>query len=201
MLKLHVKEGLLHRPCIIDHFNRNQMKKILLILSAILSLAAYQSHAQCDQYAGTILQTNNPIINLADLARKTAPMLWFSPDEPYLYDENKEIRIPMALPVDEPGNKPVVYYKLTYVYSMDRIDKEELDYSLQEVLHLDILNGFDLNFYYYFDKETGVGSHKHDIESMSIQFNVIQNDGCPEGKYSIVAQLVVAHALIDEFKI
>ena len=170
------------------------MKKILVILSAIFSLAAYQSNAQCDQYAGTILQTNNPIINLADLARKTAPMLWFSPDEPYLYDENKEIRIPMALPVDEPGNKPVVYYKLTYVYSMDRIDKEELDYSLQEVLHLDILNGFDLNFYYYFDKETGVGSHKHDIESMSIQFNVIQNDGCPEGKYSIVAQLVVAHA-------
>lgn len=138
--------------------------------------------------------SNEPEVRLIDIVRNAAPILWFSPDEKILFNEQGKIRIPMALPVDTPTTHPVVYYKLAYLYTFNKLKKEQLDYSPTEKVDLEKFNGMDIIYYYYFDRETGLGSHHHDIESMFIQFEVITDPLCKEGKFQVVANRIVANA-------
>ena len=169
------------------------MNRVILFI-LVISTINIKLFAQCSERPGILYETNDPMVQLADIARSSAPMLWFSPDEEILFDDDGKIRIPMALPIDEPGKKPVVYYKFTFLYTNEKIKKEELSYSTQKNIDLSAINGFDMVYYYYFDEETGLGSHKPDIESMSIQFNIEVDENCTLGKYKVVASRVVGHA-------
>jgi len=152
---------------------------------------------QCDiDHPGLIWSSSDPYISFYDLAVHAAPMLWFSPDEMLLYDENGHIQLPQPFPF-ETGEGPIVYYKIRSVYGEDdnpftshtAIKKQDF-----KVLDLNKVNAIDLDFFYYFEVETGLGSHPHDIESMTLQISIERNPNCPDEKYGIIIHRVIGRA-------
>lgn len=168
------------------------LHKVSIFLITFLILS--ELRAQCLEYPGTIYQSNDTLVSVSEISRNAAPMLWFSPDEPNLFDNRGKIRMPMALPVDQQAKRPVVYYKITYIYFDKRIRKSEFQYDPQSQIDLSKINGFDMTFYYYFDEESGLGNHQHDIESTSLQFSVLNDTSCTTAKYKIATSRVIAHA-------
>ena len=175
------------------------MKKVLKrVFTLVLGMSfTIQCFAICpDYFGGMIWKGNEPNISFRDLATHAAPMLWFSPDEPLLYNETGEIQLPQPFPFEE-ADKPVVYYKIRKLYSIDLDPYVQNSENLQQdfrLLDLDEVTGLDLDYYYYFERETGLGSHPHDIESMTLQIRVIRTFDCPDYKYAIIVKRVIARA-------
>jgi len=146
--------------------------------------------------SGIIWKSKDPFVSFYDLAVNAAPMLWFSPDEILLYDEDGNIQLPQAFPFEE-SQSPVVYYKIRNLYAEGRTPyavngaKNEKDFR---VIDLRDVVALDLDFYYYFEEETGLGSHPHDIESMTLQIQVLDVPNCTEYKYGIAIKRVIARA-------
>ena len=86
--------------------------KYYLFLFPLTLFTQFVGNAQCSDAPGIVYQTNADRITLDKLARLTAPMLWFSPDEQKLYDEDGNIQLPQRFPFDDNESAPVVYYKV-----------------------------------------------------------------------------------------
>ncbi len=146
---------------------------------------------------GIIWKGTDNHISFEKLAAFAAPMLWFSPDEILLYDKDGNKQLPKAFPFEKEGKTPIVYYKLRNVYGIDKelavLHSESLDPRLK-LLDLSQVKAIDLDFYYYFAKETGPTGHDHDIESITIQLRVEEVTFCPEYSYAITAKKVTARA-------
>ena len=152
--------------------------------------------SQCpDNADGVVWKGNHNLISFEELASLAAPMLWFSPDELLLYDSEHKKQLPNAFPFEE-YNGPVVYYKYRNIYTSKSVDysDEELNTKGLELINLDHVQAIDLDFFYYFEKETGLGSHDHDIESVALQMAIIKDPSCTNNKYGIAVKLVTARA-------
>ncbi|MEE9371698.1 MAG: hypothetical protein V3V00_01465 [Saprospiraceae bacterium] len=170
------------------------MRKFLF---AGLFLFPFTINSQCvADNPGIIWQSNDSFVSFYDLASHAAPMLWFSPDEKLLYDEEGHIQLPEAFPFEK-SDGPIIYYKIRSLYADGKkpyaVNSSEKDTNFK-ILDLNDVAAIDLDFYYYFEKETGLGSHLHDIESMALQLSILRTPKCPDYKYSIVVDKVIARA-------
>ena len=59
-------------------------------------------------------------MTIQKFAEASAPILWFSPDEPLLMDETgKDIRLPEVFPFEQAPDAPVVYYRIRSVLAKE----------------------------------------------------------------------------------
>jgi hypothetical protein len=156
------------------------------------------SLGQClEDTPGVIWEGKENLISFETLALHAAPMLWFSPDEIELYDKDGNIRLPEAFPFEEPGDEPIVYYKIRHVYGLDDelsvINPDSKDMGLK-LLNLRQVKAIDLDFYYYFEKETGPASHLHDIESIALRIKILDVSECSDFNYAIAVTKVTGRA-------
>ena len=174
--------------------------KIVLIRYLFFSFVLLYSgslSSQCEEVLpGTIWKSPLSRISVENLAFHAAPMLWFSPDEIELFDVTGKIQLPDAFPFEK-ESQAVVYYKIRNIYSHLKnpyVDETEKLQQGQRVLDLNEVTAIDLDFYYYFEKETGLGSHPHDIESITLQIQIDKELLCLESAYRIVVDKVTARA-------
>lgn len=156
----------------------------------------------CDynRYQSVVWSGVDPKMTVQELAAYCAPVLWFSPDEPLLNgDKGKDLKLPEPLPFEENPGSAVVYYQVLNILSATDAAKpayipDEKDIN-NSIIDLSQTAGIDIEYYFYYHAEVGVGSHKHDIESAEFQI-VIWNreDRCETCKYSLVITKTIARA-------
>ena len=150
---------------------------------------------------GVIWRGNNNMLLFDTLAHYAAPMLWFSPDEKFLYNEKDQKQLPNAFPFEKESNlhhknHPVVYYKIRNVYASDKsgaTSEKDRNTRTSSSINLDKVRALDFDYYYYFEKETGLDAHPHDIESVIFHLEVKKVTGCPY-KYTVVVDKVIGRA-------
>jgi len=148
---------------------------------------------------GIVWEGTDPSLTFERLAALCGPILWFSPDEPLLHrKKGPDIMIPQPLPFDPPSDGPVVYYRLRTVYvkpgKPDGAVEENPDSRNDSILRLDVIDGIDLDYFFYYESETGHGAHTHDVESVEFKVNVIQSEVEGTNRYSLKVERVVARA-------
>jgi hypothetical protein len=140
----------------------------------------------------------SPRMTIERLAAYCAPVIWFSPDEPLLMERTgKAITIPDAFPFEPPGAGPVVYYRVRSLqtrsgsgsaYSPAAADRGASVIDLAQVA------GLDLDYFFYYSAEMGLGAHAHDVESAQLQVVVWKRDRCKEAPYHLVVTRVLGKA-------
>jgi hypothetical protein len=142
---------------------------------------------------------DDPRMSIERLAAYCAPVLWFSPDEPLLDGaRGKEIMIPAAFPFEDSTSTPVVYYRVRHV--LQRVDASGSAFQPHPagkgagIVDLSKVAGIDLDFFFYYPSEAGLGGHKHDVESAEFQLFVWRRDECESPKYHLVVGTVTGKA-------
>ena len=169
-----------------------------LVTFALLSLfICVDIFAICpENLDGIIWKGKETSLSFQELAAYAAPMLWFSPDEPLLCKKYNDKPIPEPFPF-ETADKPVVYFKIKTLYAENKtLLKQELGFKDHEdqIIDLKTVRAIDLNYYYYFSKDIGLGTHPHDIEYITLQMQVVQTLDCPDYDYAIAVKTVIAKA-------
>ncbi len=142
---------------------------------------------------------NNPKMNIEQLAAYCGPILWFSPDEPLLAGtEGSEILFPEPFPFEEPAATPVVYYRIRTILIREDADGpayilHPTDKSLS-MIDLYQVTGIEMDYFFYYHTEEGMGSHEHDVESVQFTLQVWRREDCREYPYNIVVTRVVGKA-------
>jgi hypothetical protein len=137
-------------------------------------------------------------LSLSELAAACGPVLWFSPDEPLLDGKTRPeaIDIPTAFPFEGPTDRPVVYYRLRTILTDG--GGEPLDRSLsrdpEALLHLEHVTAIDLDYFFYYPSEEGLGGHLHDVESVEMKLAVLRIEGCENCSWAIFVQRINAKA-------
>lgn len=170
---------------------------LLLMIICIICFPTTFLKSQCVTDPGVIHTTSDNKISIDLIAEKAAPMLWFSPDEPRLYNEEGKIQIPEAFPFDQEMDKPVVYYKIRKVYTEQkriRLLSGATTSNRSTFFDLSKMAALEIEYYFYYKEETGLGGHPHDLESTQIQIQIIHTPHCPLYKYALVAKRVIARA-------
>ncbi|HLM58654.1 MAG TPA: hypothetical protein VK422_21300 [Pyrinomonadaceae bacterium] len=130
---------------------------------------------------------DQPGMNLDDLAKLAAPILWFSPREPLIVGKQGGVEIPSKLsPKDDTaGNVPVVYYRVSKVErdpSNPRRDKEiEKEFVHDKKVVFGHVRGLTLRYYFYYPEDVGFNRHPHDLEfiKLYIRFSQVDDSGAP----------------------
>jgi len=148
--------------------------------------------------AGVVWAGTDTLMTLERLAAYCGPVLWFSPDEPLLdhVRHPSEINIPEPFPFEEPTDDPVVYYRFrTLIKSEDGVafypDANNFNNSLVD---LSQISGIDLDFFFYYHAEEGLGGHEHDVEAVEMKLAIIRQPECAECRYVITIQQVIGKA-------
>ncbi len=139
-----------------------------------------------------------PTLTFAEIAAHAAPILWFSPDEPLLrgLQRPQQIDIPMAFPFQEDPGGPVVYYRVREIAQGSQtgpaVTPDPADRG-DATVHLDRVTALDLDFFFYYPSEEGLGGHVHDVEALEIKLVVLRQPRCEECRYGLA--LIHANAL------
>jgi len=170
----------------------------------VISIAgpALGTHSECCQIEDgqkIIWSGTDPIMTYQELASYCGPILWFSPDEPNLERATgKDIRIPMAFPFEEQVDSPLVYYMVRTLLTRGNNEDPAIhrDYSnrLDTEIDLRVLVGIDLDYFFYYPTEEGLGAHKHDVESVFLKLFVHHCKNCTEDSYAIFIERTIAKA-------
>ncbi len=187
--------------------------KLLPLLIALVFFLTNQFYGK-EMSSGTDCQTvlkqpgiiwygSNPQMTFAQLAAYIGPILAFSPDEPLLEGtKGAEIRLPETMYFEEKPDAPVVYYRVKTVFYKRGGEKSvevHPDDLNQSRLDLANINAIDLEYFFYYTREAGVGAHPHDIESVQFKLEVLHFDSktCQDYSYAIrvVKIIALAHGL------
>lgn len=108
---------------------------------------------------------------LPQLAGLVAPVLWFSPDEPLLLDGD---RLPHRHPCDAGTDDGVVYYQTRRIRlrGPSRVTVPEHE----DPGFFDKVDSFAIRFYFYYDRDFGVGRHPHDLEVVEMEISLGRDD-------------------------
>ena len=158
----------------------------------------HRSNCKTDLASQTCAENNRAAENCVDLgpksdltilsiAKKFAPALWFSQDEPLRYP------IPGRLPGYDPtcvhengmGEERVVYFRvLVAKYENNQEVRTKIEQWFQKESNwskpipeekLCGLHEIYLHYYFYYSHDIGVGPHRHDLEGMTIQVALKSN--------------------------
>ena len=148
---------------------------------------------------GIVWRGSNPTMTFEELAKYCGPILWFSPDEPLLHMiPGDGPMIPEGFPFDEAAQGPVVHYRVRRILARTGAAGSAFEPNQNSrndsVLHLDRIVGINLDYFFYYSSEEGLGRHPHDVESAEFSLEVIRNEGCTGCEYAISVKQVVAKA-------
>jgi hypothetical protein len=112
-----------------------------------------------------------------DLAVLSAPILWFSPDEPLRLSGRK-------IPENLPGHNvegPIVYYRISQLTLNPATGKNEYQFNdNSEDVDLTRVDGLTLRYYFYYSQDIGFNRHAHDLESIRLDVRFSRRD--PSGE-------------------
>jgi hypothetical protein len=155
----------------------------------------------CDfsEVPGVIWSGKNPRMRFDELAAYCAPILWYSPDEPLMMGASgKDIRIPEPMPFEENPEPPMVYYRTrTILKEVDAKGEAYIpgQYGRDDsIIDLSNTSGIDLDYFFYYHKEEGLGGHEHDVESATFKITVWQRDDCEDCPFVLIVTRVVGKA-------
>lgn len=164
----------------------------------ILLIIVTNLKGQCPPKNSVIYASEQNQLSFDSIALYAAPIFWFSPDEPKLYNQLEQIQMPHNLPyADEKLETPVVYYKIKRIYSINQripINGSINDVDRSKALDLSDISALEIEYYLYYNEETGLGGHPHDIESVSLQIKVHENNQCIGSAYGLEVKRVIAKA-------
>jgi hypothetical protein len=148
---------------------------------------------------GVIAAGTRTQISFQGYANLCAPVLWFSPDEPNLEGASgKDIRIPLAFPFQDQPEAPVVYYRIRTILVRDDQDKNlVLDVDperIETIVDFSQVAGVDLDFFFYYPSEEGLGAHQHDVEAVYLKTFIKRCTACPEVHYGLAIERAIAKA-------
>jgi len=111
-----------------------------------------------------------------------APVYWFSPDEPLLEGTlGAAIRMPAALPFEDPPDAPVVYYQVKEVITRPGMEEEAVTVDTLDrgasMIDLQMAALIRLGYYGYYPWEAGLGAHEHDLEAVEFKMVIAPSDG------------------------
>jgi hypothetical protein len=157
------------------------------------------SLAALDTLPGFIWAGSDSLMTTERLAAYAAPILWFSPDEPNLAGKTgKAIRIPEAFPFETAPDAPVSYYMVRTIFHHDesagwsfRPDSAARGQSTLNLAHVDAV---DLDYFFYYASEQGLGGHKHDVESTQMKLVVYRQPSCTGCEFALVLPKVIGKA-------
>lgn len=173
---------------------------VLFVVIVILLLPVIgQAQGDAEPESGVIWSGSDPKMSLSRLAAYCGPILWFSPDEPLLHDSTGTgIRIPEAFPFENHPDAPVVYYRLRTVltdpnatgpgFTADPSGKDNI------ILDLSKIWGLEMDYFFYYSSEEGLGGHKHDVESAEFKISVWPHEQCDNCPYTLSVSKVIAKA-------
>jgi hypothetical protein len=153
----------------------------------------------CDVQADRVVWLgDDPIMSFNELATYCGPILWFSPDEPLLRDLNvpQEINIPMNFPFEDSTGTPVVYYRVRNIIQGgdgDAFLPDSMDLG-NSLVDLSKISAIDIDFFFYYPSEEGLGGHVHDVESVEMKLGVWFQKNCTECRYGVTVERVNAKA-------
>lgn len=150
---------------------------------------------------GLVWHGDRRYMGFAELAAYCAPVLWFSPDEPLLDgDSGRQIRQPTFFPFEPGVDSPVVYYRVRGI--QEAKDNPEPTPVLVDVdslrrdtaIDLKQVAGIDLDFFFFYPSEEGLGAHRYDVESVEMKLMVVHPKRYPELGYWVTVQKITAKA-------
>jgi hypothetical protein len=126
-------------------------------------------------------------VDVAQLARCAAPVLWFSPDEPLLL---RKVRIPQAFVIPPPGapprhgldddghappGEPTVYWHLRRVQTSRgrRVADDVREQVARGKLPLGKTRRLTIHYLFYYERDFGLGSHYHDLEGAQAEIVIV----------------------------
>lgn len=170
-------------------------------LSQVKNLEHPESVPCCEHrdLPGVVWYGGDSLMTASKLAALVAPILWYSPDEPLLGEtEGKEIMLPEPFPFEEPAPGPVSYYRIRTVKAgqgQAGAWTPEPGMRGEGVINLEHTNAVEIDFFFYYSSEEGLGAHQHDVESAEFQLAVWELEHCDaECRYAISVPRVNAKA-------
>ena len=139
-------------------------------------------------------------MSFQDIVAYAAPILWFSPDEPLLEGRSgRDINIPTSFPFEDSTASPVVYYRVRRILERPDVGAEAVQVDpadrARSSVRMDLIVGMDIDFFFYYPSEAGLGSHKHDVESVEMKLLFGSRPDCPaDCRYGFVVDKVVGKA-------
>ncbi len=181
----------------------SSFRLLTLVCSVLLVFgSALAEHNECCQIENgyqIIWSGSNPIMTYQELASYCGPILWFSPDEPNLERATgKDIRIPMAFPFEEQTDSPLVYYMVRTLLTRGSSEVSPIYQDdparIKTQIDLRKLVGIDLDYFFYYPTEEGLGAHKHDVEATFVKIFVHHCKNCTEDSYALYIERTIAKA-------
>ena len=174
------------------------MAVVLLVCSVVMQAAAVSAQvrdAEGHARAGVVYYGPKQSMTFKEFAAYLAPVIWFSPDEPLL-DIQKDgyFQLPLPLPFETPTDSAVVYYRISRIIGREDAEIDSFWTMAPEkndsVLHLEQISQITLHFFFYYDRESGVGAHPHDYETTEFSIDILHEGD----NYGLEVTEVIAHA-------
>lgn len=148
---------------------------------------------------GLIATGENPMLTFIQYANICAPILWMSPDEPNLNGTSgKDMMVPMAFPFQDQPENPVVYYRIrTLLVRADQDDDAVIEEDANRVdtmVDFRQIAGVDLDFFFYYPSEEGLGAHIHDVEAVYMKTFIQRCENCETPHYALRVDRTIAKA-------
>jgi len=150
---------------------------------------------------GLVWHGDRRYLTFEELAAYCAPVLWFSPDEPLLNGAaGKDIRQPTFFPFEPGADQPVVYYRIRGVqmdtdYAQETPILSDADPERRSTrIDLAQVRGIDLDYFFFYPSEEGLGAHKYDVEAVEMKLVVVWPRRHPDLGYWVTVQKITAKA-------
>jgi hypothetical protein len=164
-------------------------------------LAAYPTSVRnAFKRIGLLWHGNRRVMTFAELAAYCGPVVWLSPDEPLLEGaEGKDVHLPTGFPFEAEPDGPVVYYRVRSVLERPGLDEGaaivDVDPARRTTgIDLSRVVAIDLDYFFFYPSEEGLGAHKYDVESVELKLLVAYAQKYPELGWWITVDRVVAKA-------
>jgi hypothetical protein len=124
--------------------------------------------------------TDDDAFTLRRLAELAAPILWFSPQE-FLLEEDEHAPMPATIPLDGSSKEPTVYFRIRQIRLRSSIPStssfgldDEWSTASNSALPLDHLDRVTIRYYFYYPEDRGIGGHIHDLEAIELQVRIMK---------------------------
>lgn len=178
------------------------LRYLCIFVLAALALPAFAAATPCCQLENgfqMIWSGSDSLMTYQELASYCGPILWFSPDEPNLNRaKGKDIRVPMNFPFEPDLDAPLAYYRVRTllqrgnkkgtVITRDDPDRIDTEINLSQIV------GIDLDYFFYYPSEEGLGAHKHDVEATYFKIYVHHCEDCDIPHYALYVERTIAKA-------
>lgn len=149
-----------------------------------------------NEIPGVVYYGTDSLMTFKRFASYCAPAVWFSPDEPLVtIQPDGYFQLPLPLPFEAPTDSAVVYYRISQVIGQPGVpvnkfwktaaQKDDWELNLRNVSQI------TMHFFFYYDRETGVGAHPHDFETTEFSIDVHED---AHGHFMAQVDEIIAHA-------